>query len=254
MKKTCLMLVILILMTACSSVPKDQRETISSCSSTIDSLSALLDGYDLPEYFQIETPIKQGGEFDVMQYFTVLDHLSVRPGYVLDYIYHFDWMGGFPILYARLVDQPAYANADDLYAAGGDTNYLAYVQTDDTPESYFQYVMLAKSSDQFYLFWHANYNDSRIVCDRKAVGNITAQLDGSFGYPLSWFERFRAFFLSDITPSVVMTDQTVQVRIVTFTRWGGFYRETYIIDRGTPHNILEKQQQNLIPYQCGVMF
>jgi len=120
-------------------------------------MSALTGGLEFPANFQTENPVKTGSEFDVMQYFRVLDHLSMQPGYVLDYVYRYDGMGGYPVLYVRPAGQPPYATEADLAAGGDSTGYLDFVQTDDTPESYFQFVVLATMGSQFYLFWHANY-------------------------------------------------------------------------------------------------
>jgi hypothetical protein len=254
MKKTSFLFVLMLLLAACGPASRSQAETISGCSATLDSLSSLLNGYDLPAYFQTEHPVKQGGEFDVMQYFTVLDHLSMQPGYVLDYIYHHDEMVGYPVLYVRPVDQSPYATEADLTAAGGATNYLDFVQADDTPDAYFQFVLLANTGGRFYLDWHANYNDNGLVCNRASVNSITASLDGSYGYRISLLSRLKAFLLTGVEPSVSIGTDTVAVRVVTFTRWGGFYEQTYTITRSAPHTIKDFQEKNLVPYDCGVMF
>jgi hypothetical protein len=215
---------------------------------------ALVGGLEFPADFQTENPVKTGGEFDVMQYFSVLDHLSMQPGYLLDYVYHYDGMGGYPVLYVRPVKQPPFATEADLTAGGDSTSYLDYIRTDDTPESYFQFVILALIGNQFYLFWHANYNDSQIVCDKAGVTKIVSGLNGDFGYRISLASWVKAFLLNDFGPFVNIGEQTVEVRLVTFTLWGGFYLETYTLSRLIPHTIRDVQEKNLVPYECGVMF
>jgi hypothetical protein len=42
--------------------------------------------------------------------------------------------------------------------------------------------------------------------------------------------------------------------VLTFTMWGGFYRETYIIQRSYPHTIIKYEEELLVPYDCGIMF
>ncbi len=253
MKKTNFLLVLVLLLGACGPAPDDSG-AISTCRATLDAMSALTGGLEIPANFQTENPIKTGGEFEVMQYFSVLDHLSLQPGYALDYIYHYDGMGGYPVLYVRPADQPPYATEADLAAGGDSRNYLDYVQTDDTPESYFQFVVLAMMGNQFYLYWHANYNDSQIVCDKAAVNSIVSSLNGDFGYRISLASWLRASLLKDVGPSVVLGEQTVEVRLVTFTLWGGFYKEAYTLSRSMPHTIQDVKQKNLVPYECGVMF
>ncbi|MDP2994198.1 MAG: hypothetical protein Q8N46_03640 [Anaerolineales bacterium] len=252
MKKLNFLFVLTLLLAACGPAPTG--ETISGCRATVDAMSALTGGLEFPANFQTENPVKTGSEFDVMQYFSVLDHLSMQPGYVLDYIYHYDGMGGYPVLYVRPAGQPPYATEADLTAGGDRTSTLDYIQTDDTPESYFQFVVLAKMGSQFYLFWHANYSDSQIVCDKADVTSILASLNGDFGYRISLAARVRAALLKDVGPSVKVGEQTVEVRFVTFTRWGGFYQETYTLSRSMPHTIQDVQEKNLVPYECGVMF
>jgi hypothetical protein len=252
MKKLKLLLVVIVLLTACG--PKAGGEAITNCRVLVDGMAALNSDLQIPQYFLADNPIKQGGEFNVMQYFKVLDHLSIQPGYTLDYVYHYDGMGGYPVLYAYPAGQPPYATEADLEAAGEKTNYLDYIQTDDTPESYFQLVLLALKGNQFYLNWHANYNDKQAVCDKTDVNDIVATLDGGFGYRMPLASQARAKLLGGVEPSVVVGEQTVEVRLVTFTKWGGFYLTTYTISRSFPHTIQDVQEMNLIPYDCGIMF
>lgn len=252
MKRTLTMLSLVFLLGACG--PSLERAATVTCRSLLDSLSALTGGLEVPAYFRTVNPEKTGGEFDVMQYFTVLDHISLQPGYVLDYVYHFDELGGFPVLYVRTVDTPAYKSEAELTASDGLTNYMDFIQTDDTPDGFFQYMVLSLTANRFYLFWHANYSDSRVVCDRADVNSIVSSLNGDFGYRISLASRIRASFIKDIAPSIVMNEDFVGVSFVTFTRWGGFFRQSFIISRSFPHEILDEQQQNLVPYDCGVLF
>lgn len=253
MKKTILFLIPLLLLSSCS--PSSQfTGSISGCRLTVDAISALMGGLEIPANFQTSDPVKKGGEFDVMQYFSILDHLSMQAGYVLDYIYHFDGMGGSPILYVRPASQPPYTSEADLAALGETPSYLYYVRTDDTPESYFQLAVLSLMGSQFYLYWHANYNDSQIICDIADVTDIVSSLDGEFGYPISLISSIRASFLKNVGPVVNFGSQTAEVRVTTFTRWGGFYQQTFTISRSIPHTILDVQEKNLVPYECGAMF
>jgi hypothetical protein len=252
MKISHLSIIFMLLLNACG--PGSESGTISTCRATLDAMSTLIGGLEFPENFQTENPAKTGGEFDVMQYFSVLDHLSMKTGFVLDYVYHFDGMGGYPFVYARPVNQPPYATEADLPSGSNRTEYLDYIQTDDTPESYFQFVILSMMGSQFYLYWHANYSDSKIVCDKADVTSIVASLNGDFGYRISPTSRIKAALLQNLGPSIKYVEQTVEVRLVTFTLWGGFYEQTYTLNRMMPHTIQGVVEKNLVPYDCGVMF
>jgi hypothetical protein len=110
-------------------------------------------------------------------------------------------------------------------------------------------------ANQFYLFWHANYNDTEIVCNRGDVNDIiSAVSSGDFGYKLDLLQQTRARAMRNIEPVVNLTVDSANVQVITFTKWGGFYRLTYSISRSFPHKIIDVKEENLVPYDCGVMF
>lgn len=209
---------------------------------------------DFPEELT-DTGVKQGGEFDANEYFTVLTNLSMREGYILDYIYPVDFLGSFPILAARPVDLPPYVSPEDLPSDSGLTEYLDYVEIEDNEQGYFEFISLYIMANQFYLVWHANYNDTEIVCNRDDVDEISEQINsGGFGLELDTEQKAKIRAMTNIEPLVKLTDTTAIVEIVTFTKWGGFYRMTYTIDRSFPHEIIDSPGENLVPYDCGIMF
>lgn len=244
-------LALLLASLACSLSPAPKSEI--DCAGTLEALHQVRGDMTFPENFQTENPTKQGGEFDANTYFQALTHLSMQPGYVLDYVYHFDGMGGYPLLYPRPAGQVPFPTEADYAASGDSENYLDYVQIDDKAEGYFQYVVLNILGRQFYRFWHANYYDYRIVCDTAAVRSIVTSL-GDFGQPMSLLSRLRTLLLRDVAPTVSTGEQTAEVRVVVFTKWGGFLRWTYTLDRNFPHEILDVKEETLVPYDCGIMF
>jgi hypothetical protein len=247
------LIILIVLLSSCGPA-QEVNGAISTCRTTVDAMSALTGSLELPGNFQEQNPVKTGEEFDVMEYFGVLDHLTMLPGYALDYVYHYDGMGGTPILYVHPIGQLPYASESELYAAGDVPSYLDFIQTDGTLESYFQFIVLSFMGDQFYQFWHSNYNDSQIVCEKIDVNDIVSSLDGNFGYRISIPSRIRAALLENVGPAVNIGTQSVQVKLVTFTRWGGFFEETYFLSKSPPHTIQDVQEKNLVPYDCGVMF
>ena len=60
--------------------------------------------------------------------------------------------------------------------------------------------------------------------------------------------------MRNIESLVNLTDDSATVQVVIFTKWGGFYRLTYEISRSFPHTILDVKEENLVPYDCGIMF
>ena len=226
---------------------------ITNCAEIVSAVAAMQAG-DIPNHL-METGIKQGNEFDVNQYFDVLTHLSLRESFALDYVYQNDDLGGYPLLYVRPVDQAPYASAADIPDNTQLPDLHDYVEVKDTEQGYFEYVVLDIMADQFYLFWHANYNDYEIVCARDEVNDIVETMSsGDFGNPMNLAQQTKARGMRNIEPSVALTGEVATVQFITFTKWGVFYRETYTINRSFPHTITDIKQQNLVPYDCGVAF
>ncbi len=233
-----------------TSVPACQQETI-------DALQALHSQLEWPEHLMVEDSLKTGGEFEAAEYFTVLKHLSMEQGYVLDWVYCYDGMGGSPVLYARPQEQPAYETCSAYHGANPDASWGAYldkIEADGTPESYFELALLSVVGGQFYLFWHSNYNDTQVFCDRESLETVVSLISESdFGNPFDSSDRRRALQL-DPRPGVEVSGTTVKVSILTFTNWGGFYRLTQTMRREYPHTILDEESELLVPYDCGIMF
>ena len=225
------------------------------CHRVVDGLTALTAALEIPQHLAQENAVKVGTEFDANSYFSVLDRLTMEPGYVLDYVYLFQSIGGRPVLYARPESQPPFAAYEDLAAALPDPQgaYLRHVQIDTTPEGYLQFVVLAIMGEQFYLYWHAFYNDTTPVCSRQAVERVLDTLDGSFGWAMLEEDKERARAL-DVEPWVFIGDEVVTVRLVTFSLWGGFSETIYTIARSFPHQIIDVQSSTLVEYDCGVVF
>jgi hypothetical protein len=252
---------IFLLLVMCSSLAACQFTTSSSsrglriqqCSAIIFKVRELqLQARQIPEHL-LRGGQKQGGEFDANDYLTALEHISMRDGYVLDYVYQVDNQGGYPLLYPRAFGKQPYASAAELPANTEWPNYQDYLEVDDTEQGYFEFVVMDIMADQFYLFWQANYNDMHIVCNRQQVYDIVEQIDsGALGNGMDPARQEEARLLRNIMPAVLLTEDTAVVEVVTFTKWGGFYRIIYTISRESPHKILDVKQENILPYDCGI--
>mgnify|MGYP001818240246 CR=1 FL=1 len=106
-----------------------------------------------------------------------------------------------------------------LAGAHGAFDYHYHIQVDDTEDGFFQLVLLVVMGGQFYLFWHALYNDTTIVCTQAALEALFAEWnDRLFSIPSRVLEQARGF---DLAPAVEMGADRVLVRVVQFTKWGG---------------------------------
>ncbi len=246
--------VLLVSSLACQFFAPSQPGTVISACSTIVSEVNRLQAGQIPEHLWT-TGQKRGEELDVNRYFDVLTHLGMREGYALDYVYQIDSLGGYPLLYPRPVDQEPYVSSSAIPENIDWPDFREYLEVEDTEQGYFEYVVMDIMANQFYLYWHANYNDTQIVCNRQQVYDIVGQISsGEFGAALEPAGQAQARTLRNIVPIVYLAGDTAVVEIVTFTKWGGFYRQTYTISREEPHKMIDVQQDNILPYDCGVAF
>jgi hypothetical protein len=233
--------------------PSSRGTVISACSETVLDVS-LLQPDGIPEHL-LTTGKKRGDEFDVNQYFKVFTHISMQEGYALDYVYQRDDLSGYPLLYVRPVDQVSNASTSNISNETKLPDFREYLDIEDTEQGYFEYVVMDIMANQFYLFWHANYNDTYIVCNRQQLYDIVTQISsGEFGNPLDPAQEAKVRTLRNILPVVRLTSDLAVAEVVTFTKWGGFYRLTYTISREAPHKILEIEEENILPYDYGVAF
>jgi hypothetical protein len=236
------------------------------CRRVVDGLYALKQDLGLPENLMSENPVRQETDFDPNQYFKVLTHMGMKPSFQLDFLYFDDDLGGKPLVYARPTGSAPFGSYTEFLQSfdeemsgersygslGHMYDYLGKIQIDGSPESYFEFVTLAFLGDQFYLRWHGLYNDLKILCDPGDMRHVN---EGMKDFDLELPEYIQnGIGQIDFTPKVLVEDETVTVRIVAFTKWGGFFENIYVMERDNPVNLLDVQTNPLIEYDCGINF
>jgi hypothetical protein len=241
------------------------------CQETVSKIKDSQPG-EIPRNFRENDSSKVGGEFDVNTYFASFPHLSMEEGYVLDYVYDFNGSGGAPLLYVRSVDAVPYKNYEEFAAAAneftvpeneldriwlvmGEENTLNgnRIKIDGTSEGYFEYTVLEMLGGQFYLFWHSNYNDNRIVCQPAELESILQSIDNAGFKPIDNGFKKDARKLN-LQPVIETSGDKVTVSVVVFTMWGGFFRQSFTMYRNYPHTVIGFENEPLLEYQCGIMF
>lgn len=268
MKKAFTLMILVALFTSiiagCSdNIPRENSQA------KIDALRALRPT-EIPDHFA-DSDSKQPGDFDVNSFFSIFQHVKMEPGYTLDYYYWGQkYDDGRPFIYARksedrplttnegenILDGRDWENIDDFVAlAEGENSNTTdnKIRIDGTADGYVEYVILQIMGDQFYLSWHANYNDATAICEKESLREtIDSSCEGIYAPPDD------AFLIEaekiDFQPKVIYKDKTVIVDIIIFTKWGGLIRESYTISRKYPHEIIDVKDEILVEYHCGVMF
>jgi hypothetical protein len=191
-----------------------------------------------------------GERFDVNRYFEVLTHLEPEQGYELDYAYFAAGGDGFSIVFAKpIADQDEGQLPDNVKIENGD--YLNQIRVDGSPEGYFELVLLSIMGEQFYQAWHAEYNDWEVVASPERLQEIVEMLDEV--YRSLEDEQKKAVRQLDVTTRVKFDGDKVYVRVLVFSKWGGFYERIYTVERDFPHRMTFEKSE-LVPYDCGIMF
>lgn len=252
----------------------EKVEVALTCEQAVMDISALHNALEYPEHFHNRNPVLQEGDFDVARYFDVLQHLSLADGQVLEYVYRSNFHGGHPVLYVRDKEtEEPFLTAQEYSEKACTDNYtcpngsfLNDVLTDDTPQGYMQLASLDVMGSQFYLFWHSKYNDHQLVCNVDMMEKIFREFGSEnavFGCLECLSEKELDLARSlDWAPTVECGEledgqKVVQVRVMAFTKWGGFYRRTYTIAREgsvSDERILDADLDIVIPYQISLMY
>jgi hypothetical protein len=210
-------------------------------------------------------------DFTPDMYFQFLTHLRLEDGYQLDYATVGDDMGYLAFVYARKTSDPAFKTYEEYLASLDEETkgkkswsgsnysnaYLSKVEVDGTPEGYFEFAALAMLGDQFNLYWHGLYNDTKIMCDVSDMDYVNEDLH-MFDWEDEVFTLPPEILLNanyiDYTPAVVMDANTVTIRFVSFSKWGGFTESVYVVDKFDPYHIIEEDFNKIIDYDCGIDF
>lgn len=233
----------------------------SRCLDSAVRMQAVLSSiHEMDDYFSLFDPysgffIRQASSFDPNVYFNILTHIHMVEGYSLDFV--FDGLyceHGHAELYARPVGGHQYNNIEDLMELTGETdvtaalealghlgdNYNEYIVGDDTPEAFFQLALLMLKGDNFLLAGTEGAGSDLVLCERYDLDRV---LDYYHPFPE---ELFSALQELDTTPTVIMGDDVVEVRIVLFSVYTGVYEHRYWFSRSYPYLILDQRISTLM--------
>lgn len=231
-----------------------------------DGMRALVGNLRLPERFTQPDAVRPPDDFDVNAYFTCLEHLAVKDGYCLDWVYFSDELGGRPQIYARPKGQEGFRTYREYLFSIGERqtrersygalphafDYLALIKVDDSPEGFLELSALALLGDQFYLAWHGLYHDAFIVCSGEDIKPDMNGLDG-FGLALP-DPVLAAARRQDFAVTVRMGATSATVRLAVFSKWGGLVEYQHEHARSFPHRLVNVRSHPLVEYECGVSF
>ena len=191
-------------------------------------------------------------EFDPNLFLQAVPHLSLLPGYVLDFCYSDCGMAGAPWVYGRRAEELAFTKdqADAISRERNESDRhdpLNFLIPDGSPVSWFERVVFQRLASQFYLYWHALYNDFRFVTTRDEVAAITNLITSGPDLPM---------LARSIDPRVIVTigDTHIFVTSWGFSKWGGFLQNRYTFICVPPYSLIETKKVDHISYDCGICY
>jgi len=189
-------------------------------------------------------------EFDPNQYLSVLPHLSLVSGYVLDFFYYCDEdrMGCCPIVYVRREEDAPFELADEVFKHKDVNPILNYLITDGSPEGWFELAAFSELVGQFYLFWHSLYKRSRILTSQQDLENLIRDIAL---YDNSVLDA------KDVDASVVvrMHESSIDVVYCLYSGRRGITQYLASFHRVAPHiRLCQDKELALIPYDDGIRF
>ena len=137
---------------------------------------------------------------------------------------------------------------------------------DESPQSYLELAALYLLANQFALRWHSLYNDLEILPSKAALKDcINRYLDERNEEIVHFIEgtTFRETYERDIAeragkldpaPHVEFKNDTVEVTLLTFTKWGGFLRKTLVLSKSAPHTLVSETDKIEVVWWCGIIY
>lgn len=210
---------------------------------------------DIPEEYISGQPFisHQVPRFDANRFFEVFDLVTLDEGYTLDYVYMYERLGGEPLLYTRRVDSEPISISEEHWRAfrSDERPFLKDLKFEKCASGFFQFAVFCLVVPQFYLFWHALYNDTEFVCAGRRLDELLDAIPRRRGYGIPDEDRSKLKAI-DLRPRVIIDGDSADVVTVSFTNWGGF---SYYHSHIRWPNVLERiVTEEIVPYDCGIRF
>jgi hypothetical protein len=129
--------------------------------------------------------------------------------------------------------------------------YFNYVHIENTEQGYFQLALLKLLGGKFYLSWHANYFDTAIICSEDGLNNVCEKYIWDKKTQKEVIQKAKEI---GFTPQVIIEEKWATIKLLTISKWGGLFRQRMLIRRNYPHKIDLKEPEQLVEYDCGIMF
>ncbi|MCP3682656.1 MAG: hypothetical protein GY861_08210 [bacterium] len=172
--------------------------------------------------------------FEVNKFVGAFNHVRIKQGYVVDYVYGFSGNGGEPWLYTRKIDSKPLQTMGEYYKKyscyclsyisieptyWNSLPYLAHLEFDNTPIGFFEFAMFCMKVRRFYLYWHSLYNYRLFFYTEEDIDQIV-QGDVFFDWNLKGKASRLRF--TNLRPRVKIHGKLGEVIIACYEKNQGF--------------------------------
>lgn len=225
----------------------------TSIADTLNAFSKLRHSQEIPDHLLKENPQRNGSEFDPNTYFDVLTRLRMAEGFVLDYAYSYCSSGAKPYLYARRKDSTHVLTLRDVSEWSDSSQLLTYVVADGSPESFIELVAFHHMASQFYLYWHAGYNDVNILTRPMLIDSANPEECDIDPAELTQ-EQIEGFHHLSAAPSATLKGDIAIVDYCRFSDFRGLKRVRASYCRQPPHLLYDVEVIGEVDYRCSICF
>lgn len=203
-------------------------------------------GY-MPEPADYAVLHERADRYDPQRWYELFSHLRMRSGWVLDFVYSYRGNGGSPWLYARKEAGKRLKTPDELKAMclHGDS-WQKLLETDRSPEGFFEVVVLARVAHRFHRVWHAFADSAEFICDpqslRAALGPAAPETAQAGRMPPGMEPltqvQIESLMVSDAQPAVEIGAAGATVTLLSMVLPGGLSRQSYAVCAGSPVTLI----------------
>jgi hypothetical protein len=119
-----------------------------------------------------------------------------------------------------------------------------------------QLVLYRLKAGHAMLRWHAGYKSVSLLCHSQELQDLVIRLSSK--QPLMQTmsaDTARTAMALEVSPTIDLSDPLIaRVSLTRFSQWGGFFRQTWVMKRQGPHELLLESETKQVHYDCGVVF
>ncbi len=227
---------------------------VNACKDTSERYMRVYGNQKLPEHLRSDTPVRLSSDFDLGNFINGFEYLDVNEQFKVNYVYMYRNSYGRPLLYTVTKGTEEFKTEKE-YSEGQPLPFTYGIEADGTDKGFLQLAMTQLLGPNFYLYFRSNEQDTTVLCDIDDIERLLDDLDQRDDVAVKPDMLFKARALTiDAIEPVVRFDKKnnqVMVSVLTFTKWGGFYRQTLTYGVGFPHRSISITAKQVIAYDAG---